>query len=401
MRPSGPFHAKADDPCTSQPRRRPSGVLAGVRVADFSRVLAGPYATMTLADFGADVIKVEPPTGDDTRHWKPPVDAAGEATYFGSVNRNKRSVALDLTTEAGLAEARRLAASADVVVENFRPGVMERFGLSDADLRAVNPGLVYCSITGFGPDAHARRVRPARAGRRRPHVDHGRARRRAVQGRSRPRRRALRAERRRRDPARPARARSHRPRPAGRGEPPPEPALRADEPGGVDPRHRPFASAPRQPAPEHRAVRRVPGRRSRPRHRGRQRPAVPRAHVGPRHPRHRRRSSLRDERDARRAPRPPARRTRGGPRRPRRRALGGGALRRRGARGPRERRGRGDRVRGVARPRSGGRARCEPHRRRTRSRSRAPPPTTASRRRASTSTPAPTGFPTSEKGPTA
>ena len=131
----------------------PFGVLSGVRVADFSRVLAGPYATMTLADFGADVIKVEPPTGDDTRHWKPPVDAAGEATYFGSVNRNKRSVALDLTTRAGLAEARRLAASADVVVENFRPGVMERFGLSDADLRAVNPGLVYCSITGFGPDA--------------------------------------------------------------------------------------------------------------------------------------------------------------------------------------------------------------------------------------------------------
>ena len=128
----------------------PFGVLAGVRVADFSRVLPGPYATMTLADFGADVIKVEPPAGDETRHWKPPVDAAGEATYFGSVNRNKRSVALDLTTDAGLAEARRLAASADVVVENFRPGVMERFGLSDDDLRAVNPGLVYCSITGFG-----------------------------------------------------------------------------------------------------------------------------------------------------------------------------------------------------------------------------------------------------------
>lgn len=128
----------------------PSGVLAGVRVADFSRVLAGPYATMTLADFGADVIKVEPPTGDDTRQWKPPVDAAGEATYFGSVNRNKRSVALDLATAAGLAEARRLAASADVVVENFRPGVMDRFGLSYDDVRAANPGVVYCSITGFG-----------------------------------------------------------------------------------------------------------------------------------------------------------------------------------------------------------------------------------------------------------
>ena len=132
------------------PRAMPTGVLAGVRVADFSRVLAGPYATMTLADFGADVIKVEPPAGDDTRHWKPPVDAAGEATYFGSVNRNKRSVALDLATEAGLIEARRLAASADIVVENFRPGVMDRFGLSYRDVHAVNPGVVYCSITGFG-----------------------------------------------------------------------------------------------------------------------------------------------------------------------------------------------------------------------------------------------------------
>lgn len=126
------------------------GVLAGLRVADFSRVLAGPYATMTLADFGADVIKIESPAGDDTRHWKPPVDAAGNATYFGSVNRNKRSVALDLTSEAGLAEARRLAASADVVIENFRPGVMARFGLDYDAVRALNPRAVYCSITGFG-----------------------------------------------------------------------------------------------------------------------------------------------------------------------------------------------------------------------------------------------------------
>ncbi|GAA1055363.1 CoA transferase [Agromyces luteolus] len=127
-----------------------AGALRGIRVADFSRVLAGPYATMTLADFGADVIKVEPPGGDDTRHWIPPVDATGRATYFGGVNRNKRSVALDLTDAAGLAEARRLAASADVVVENFRPGVMARFGLAYEDVRAANPGVVYCSITGFG-----------------------------------------------------------------------------------------------------------------------------------------------------------------------------------------------------------------------------------------------------------
>ena len=128
----------------------PDGVLSGIRVADFSRVLAGPYATMMLADFGADVVKVEPPTGDDTRHWTPPVDASGQATYFGSVNRNKRSVALDLADAAGLAEARRLVATADVVIENFRPGVMARFGLAHDDVRALNPGVVYCSITGFG-----------------------------------------------------------------------------------------------------------------------------------------------------------------------------------------------------------------------------------------------------------
>ncbi|GAA1825409.1 CaiB/BaiF CoA transferase family protein [Agromyces salentinus] len=128
----------------------PRGPLDGVRVADFSRVLAGPYATMMLADFGADVLKVEPPTGDDTRHWTPPVDASGQATYFGSVNRNKRSIALDLADAAGVAEARRLVASADVVIENFRPGVMARFGLAYEDVAAVNPGVVYCSITGFG-----------------------------------------------------------------------------------------------------------------------------------------------------------------------------------------------------------------------------------------------------------
>ncbi|MGO4593960.1 CaiB/BaiF CoA transferase family protein [Leifsonia sp. 2TAF2] len=128
----------------------PSGVLSGVRIADFSRVLAGPYATMMLADFGADVVKIESPSGDDTRAWRPPVDDAGESTYFGAVNRNKRSVVCDLTTPDGLAEARRLAETADVVVENFRPGVMERFGLDEDSLRAANPRLVYCSITGFG-----------------------------------------------------------------------------------------------------------------------------------------------------------------------------------------------------------------------------------------------------------
>ncbi len=124
--------------------------LDGIKVADFSRVLAGPFATMMLADFGADVIKVESPGGDDTRAWVPPVDEHGAGTYFSSVNRNKRSVVCDLRTEEGLAQARDIALAADVVVENFRPGVMQRFGLDYETLRAERPDLVYCSITGFG-----------------------------------------------------------------------------------------------------------------------------------------------------------------------------------------------------------------------------------------------------------
>jgi crotonobetainyl-CoA:carnitine CoA-transferase CaiB-like acyl-CoA transferase len=127
-----------------------SGALSGLLVADFSRVLAGPYATMLLADLGADVVKVERPgTGDDTRSWGPPY-AGGEATYFLAVNRNKRSIALDLRDPSDLEVARALAARADVLVENFRPGTMERLGLGHPELSALNPGLVYCSITGFG-----------------------------------------------------------------------------------------------------------------------------------------------------------------------------------------------------------------------------------------------------------
>lgn len=127
-----------------------TGPLDGIRVADFSRVLAGPFATMMLADFGADVIKIEHPLGDDTRAWVPPVDENGMGSYFASVNRNKRSVVCDLRTERGLAEARALALNADVVIENFRPGVMEQYGLDYATLKAESPELVYCSITGFG-----------------------------------------------------------------------------------------------------------------------------------------------------------------------------------------------------------------------------------------------------------
>lgn len=135
---------------TGELRGHAGRVLDDLRVADFSRVLAGPYATMLLADFGADVIKVESPAGDDTRSWRPPVGPDGGSTYFASVNRGKRSVVCDFTTPDGLARARRLALSADVVVENFRPGTLARFGLDHASLAAARPGLVSCSITGFG-----------------------------------------------------------------------------------------------------------------------------------------------------------------------------------------------------------------------------------------------------------
>jgi crotonobetainyl-CoA:carnitine CoA-transferase CaiB-like acyl-CoA transferase len=125
--------------------------LDDLRVLDFSRVLAGPLTTMLLADLGATVIKVERPgVGDDTRAWGPPYDPSGQATYFGAVNRNKASVAIDLGTADGRAQARALAREADVVVENFRPGVMERLGLGHEELSAENQALVYCSITGFG-----------------------------------------------------------------------------------------------------------------------------------------------------------------------------------------------------------------------------------------------------------
>ncbi|WP_026551396.1 CoA transferase [Arthrobacter sp. H20] len=128
----------------------PAGPLNGIKVADFSRVLAGPFASMMLADFGADVIKVESPFGDDTRSWTPPVDEYGVGTYFSSVNRNKRSVVCDLTTPEGQAAALEIAVTADVVIENFRPGIMERFGLDYESLKDRRPDLIYCSITGFG-----------------------------------------------------------------------------------------------------------------------------------------------------------------------------------------------------------------------------------------------------------
>lgn len=129
--------------------------LAGVLVADFSRVLAGPLASMFLADLGATVIKVERTgLGDDTRAWGPPF-AAGTSTYYTSVNRNKRSIELDLRVPQDVAAARRLALRADVLIENYRPGKLAEFGLDPATLERDNPALVYCSISGFGAGAGA------------------------------------------------------------------------------------------------------------------------------------------------------------------------------------------------------------------------------------------------------
>ncbi|MEV4642845.1 CoA transferase [Actinoplanes sp. NPDC049548] len=130
------------------------GPLDGLLVADFSRVLAGPYATMLLADLGATVIKVEGPGGDDTRAWMPPV-RDGVSTYYLGVNRNKRSIVLDLRDPADLEVARRLARRADVMIQNFRPGGLDRFGLDYDSVAAVNTRIVYASISGFGGGAGA------------------------------------------------------------------------------------------------------------------------------------------------------------------------------------------------------------------------------------------------------
>ncbi|MHA1523692.1 MAG: CaiB/BaiF CoA transferase family protein [Alphaproteobacteria bacterium] len=133
------------------------GALSHIRVLDLTRVLAGPWATQTLADFGADVIKIEHPArGDDTRHWGPPYikDADGaeleDAAYFCGTNRNKRSVGIDIAQPEGAGMVRRLAQKCDIVVENFKVGGLAKYGLDYATLKDGNPGLIYCSITGFG-----------------------------------------------------------------------------------------------------------------------------------------------------------------------------------------------------------------------------------------------------------
>jgi len=133
--------------------------LSGIRVLDLSRILAGPWCTQNLADLGADVIKVERPgAGDDTRGWGPPFIKDGdghdttEAAYYTSANRNKRSITLDMATESGAAIIRKLAAASDILVENFKVGGLAKYGLDYASLKAINPRLIYCSITGFGQD---------------------------------------------------------------------------------------------------------------------------------------------------------------------------------------------------------------------------------------------------------
>ncbi|MFG2889814.1 CaiB/BaiF CoA transferase family protein [Streptomyces sp. NPDC048248] len=139
------------------PAGPPARALDGILVADFSRVLAGPLAAATLADLGAEVIKVERPgAGDDTRAWGPPFAADGTAAYFDAANRSKRGLTLDLGDPDDAAAARELARRADVLIENFRPGSLAKYGLDQASTRAAHPGLVHCTITGFGSGEGAR-----------------------------------------------------------------------------------------------------------------------------------------------------------------------------------------------------------------------------------------------------
>ncbi|MFI6766643.1 CaiB/BaiF CoA transferase family protein [Streptomyces sp. NPDC050355] len=151
-----PHRPHPEPPAPAPPSGPPARALEGVLVADFSRVLAGPLAAATLADLGAEVIKVERPgAGDDTRAWGPPFAADGTAAYFDAANRSKRGLALDLGDPEDAAAARELARRADVLIENFRPGSLAKYGLDHTATRAANPGLVHCTITGFGSGAGA------------------------------------------------------------------------------------------------------------------------------------------------------------------------------------------------------------------------------------------------------
>ena len=150
------------------------GPLDGIKVLDLSRVLAGPWCAMVLGDLGADVIKVESPEGDDLRHFGPPFEQ-GESAYFMVAGRNKRCIVADLKNPDDLTRVRQLALKADVLVENFRIGTLEKFGLAADDLRKENPGLIVCSISGYG--RHSSMAARAgydfgHSGRKRIDVDH-------------------------------------------------------------------------------------------------------------------------------------------------------------------------------------------------------------------------------------
>jgi crotonobetainyl-CoA:carnitine CoA-transferase CaiB-like acyl-CoA transferase len=147
--PAGGRSYPAPPPAVEQADATRKGPLSGLLVADFSRVLAGPYATMLLADLGAEVIKVESPAGDDTRAWIPP-EREGVSTYYLAINRNKKSVALDLADPTDVTRAHELSARADIMIENFKPGGLNRFGLDYPSVRARNERVIYCSVSGFG-----------------------------------------------------------------------------------------------------------------------------------------------------------------------------------------------------------------------------------------------------------
>ena len=146
-----------------------SGAMTGLRVIDLTRVLGGPYCTQILADHGADVIKVEPPAGDEVRDWGPPFHGE-DAAYFVGINRNKRSIGLDLASEAGRAVLMKMLESADVLIENFKPGTLDKWGIGSDVLRERFPKLVHCRISGFGADGprgvmtNAIIARPSRLG---------------------------------------------------------------------------------------------------------------------------------------------------------------------------------------------------------------------------------------------
>jgi formyl-CoA transferase len=149
---SGGEIASASGP-RNDTRNHMASALTGIRVIDLTRVLGGPWCTQTLGDHGADIIKIEPPQGDETRAWGPPFDEHGDASYFLGANRNKRSVVLDLSTAEGRTDLLRLLESADVLVENFKPGTLEKWGLGYQEvLRQRFPRLIHCRISGFGAD---------------------------------------------------------------------------------------------------------------------------------------------------------------------------------------------------------------------------------------------------------